>query len=115
MDIKAAIESGDPASYKSCIPVAMDGSCNGLQHYAALALDLRGGASVNMTNANKPQVHMVLKMRLSLCLQATAELASPIRSWLICQGVEVAWRPPFSQWPPCLVALEFCNCWVKRR
>lgn len=37
-------------------PVMMDGSCNGLQHYAALGLDRPGGAAVNIMPADKPQV-----------------------------------------------------------
>lgn len=56
IEIRAAIASGDPASYVSHCPVMMDGSCNGLQHYAALGLDKEGGSSVNMVRANKPQV-----------------------------------------------------------
>ncbi len=56
LDIRAAIVSGDPANYVSHCPVMMDGSCNGLQHYAALGLDQEGGSSVNMVRVNKPQV-----------------------------------------------------------
>ena len=33
----------------------MDGSCNGLQHYAALARDLTGGFAVNLCPSDKPQ------------------------------------------------------------
>jgi DNA-directed RNA polymerase len=36
MEIHAAISSGDPASFISNLPIHADGSCNGLQHYAAL-------------------------------------------------------------------------------
>ena len=31
------------------------GSCNGLQHYAALGLDAKGGAQVNLVPSPKPQ------------------------------------------------------------
>lgn len=55
-EIRAAIASGNPATYVSHSPVMMDGSCNGLQHYAALGRDLEGGASVNLLKADKPQV-----------------------------------------------------------
>lgn len=51
--------SGDPETHLSHTPVAMDGSCNGLQHYAALGLDLEGGAAVNLVNADQPQVRYV--------------------------------------------------------
>jgi DNA-directed RNA polymerase len=33
----------------------MDGSCNGLQHYAALGRDLVGGKAVNLCAAEEPQ------------------------------------------------------------
>ena len=32
-----------------------DGSCNGLQHYAALGRDVLGGRSVNVLPSSKPQ------------------------------------------------------------
>ena len=48
--------AGDPARYVSCVPVHQDGSCNGLQHYAALGRDLSGGESVNLMPTDKPQV-----------------------------------------------------------
>jgi len=54
-EIVAAIESGDPASFESSLPVHMDGSCNGLQHYAALGRDMVGGKAVNLCPSDKPQ------------------------------------------------------------
>ena len=32
-----------------------DGSCNGLQHYAAIGRDLLGATAVNLVPSNKPQ------------------------------------------------------------
>ena len=54
-EIVQAIDSGDPANYMSSLPVHMDGSCNGLQHYAALGRDRGGGKAVNLCVADKPQ------------------------------------------------------------
>ena len=54
-EIVNAIDSGDPESYECALPVHMDGSCNGLQHYAALGRDSAGGKVVNMTKAEEPQ------------------------------------------------------------
>ena len=54
-EIVAAIDSGDPANYMCSLPVHMDGSCNGLQHYAALGRDKVGGKAVNLCIAEKPQ------------------------------------------------------------
>jgi DNA-directed RNA polymerase len=38
-ELHEAIISNDPENYVSCIHVHQDGSCNGLQHYAALGRD----------------------------------------------------------------------------
>jgi DNA-directed RNA polymerase, mitochondrial len=54
-EIFNAIESGDPETFMSSLPVHMDGSCNGLQHYAALGRDAFGGKAVNLVAAAKPQ------------------------------------------------------------
>ncbi len=44
----------DPENFVSCLPVALDGSCNGLQHYAAALRDERGGAAVNLVPSDVP-------------------------------------------------------------
>ena len=54
-EIVNAIDSGDPESYMCSVPVHMDGSCNGLQHYAALGRDKVGGQAVNLCNMDTPQ------------------------------------------------------------
>jgi len=43
-----------PEEYISHIPVAMDGSCNGLQHFSAMLRDPIGGAAVNLTPQDRP-------------------------------------------------------------
>ena len=54
-EIINAIDSGDPESYMCSLPVHMDGSCNGLQHYAALGRDRHGGTAVNLCATDRPQ------------------------------------------------------------
>lgn len=54
-EIVQAIDSGDHENYMCSLPVHMDGSCNGLQHYAALGRDKVGGKAVNLCIADKPQ------------------------------------------------------------
>lgn len=55
MEIANAIRSPDPSKFESCFPVHQDGSCNGLQHYAALGKDSTGAFSVNLSPADTPQ------------------------------------------------------------
>jgi len=40
--------------FVSTIPIALDGSCSGIQHYSALLRDEQGGASVNLTPSDVP-------------------------------------------------------------
>jgi len=41
-------------SFVSKIPVAMDGSCSGIQHFSAMLRDEKGGAAVNLVPQNLP-------------------------------------------------------------
>ncbi|XP_040581681.1 DNA-directed RNA polymerase, mitochondrial [Lepeophtheirus salmonis] len=54
-EIKAALDSGDPKNYTTHIPIHQDGSCNGLQHYAAIGRDVLGAGSVNLIPNELPQ------------------------------------------------------------
>ncbi|KAF9872353.1 putative DNA-dependent RNA polymerase [Colletotrichum karsti] len=53
-ELKAALESPDPTKYVSHLPVHQDGTCNGLQHYAALGGDTWGAQQVNLAPSDKP-------------------------------------------------------------
>jgi DNA-directed RNA polymerase len=54
MELRAALESEDPHAYLSTLPVHQDGTCNGLQHYAALGGDGQGAAQVNLAVTDRP-------------------------------------------------------------
>lgn len=43
-----AINSPDPEKFQSGFPIAFDGSCSGIQHYAAMTLDKAAGRRVNL-------------------------------------------------------------------
>lgn len=69
MEIKAVLESGNPENYVCHLPIHQDGSCNGLQHYAALGRDRAGAEGVNLCPSDVPQdvyncvVNLVEKQR----------------------------------------------------
>lgn len=44
----------NPTEFRTHIPIQLDGTCNGLQHYSALLKDPVGGAAVNLVNTEKP-------------------------------------------------------------
>lgn len=47
------LEQGE--SFVSHLPIAMDGSCSGIQHFSAMLQDPIGGAAVNLVPADRPQ------------------------------------------------------------
>ncbi|GMM48205.1 DNA-directed RNA polymerase [Pichia kluyveri] len=49
-----ALELPDPTKFVSYQPVHQDGTCNGLQHYAALGGDFEGARQVNLIPADRP-------------------------------------------------------------
>jgi DNA-directed RNA polymerase len=66
-EVAAALESTHPASFVSHLPVHMDGSCNGLQHYAALGRDEAGGTAVNLVPSDTPQDVYKVCVRACMC------------------------------------------------
>ncbi|KAI3975682.1 hypothetical protein MKX01_023108 [Papaver californicum] len=54
MNLSEALRSSSPETTISHIPIHQDGSCNGLQHYAALGRDKLGAAAVNLVAGEKP-------------------------------------------------------------
>lgn len=55
IEVSKAIKYEDPSTYICHLPIHQDGSCNGLQHYAALGRDQAGAESVNLAPADRPQ------------------------------------------------------------
>ncbi|AWP11147.1 putative DNA-directed RNA polymerase mitochondrial [Scophthalmus maximus] len=55
MEIANAVRSPESTQFISKFPVHQDGSCNGLQHYAALGRDVIGATSVNLMPCDLPQ------------------------------------------------------------
>ncbi|KAI5966494.1 RPO41 [Candida pseudojiufengensis] len=54
-ELAEAYKLPDPTKFVSHLPVHQDGTCNGLQHYAALGGDIEGAKQVNLNPADRPQ------------------------------------------------------------
>ncbi|KAI8016890.1 hypothetical protein LOK49_LG04G00659 [Camellia lanceoleosa] len=54
INLSEAIKSSLPHTVISHLPIHQDGSCNGLQHYAALGRDALEAAAVNLVAGEKP-------------------------------------------------------------
>ena len=54
IELRNALELPDPTRYVSHLPIHQDGTCNGLQHYAALGGDVIGAKQVNLEPGDRP-------------------------------------------------------------
>ncbi|KAJ2098316.1 DNA-directed RNA polymerase, partial [Coemansia sp. S100] len=55
VELTEAVRSPDPAEYVSRLHIHQDGTCNGLQHYAAMGRDTKGAFEVNLMPSDRPQ------------------------------------------------------------
>ncbi|RDW74493.1 DNA-directed RNA polymerase [Aspergillus mulundensis] len=53
-ELRNALQHPNPTEYASRLPIHQDGSCNGLQHYAALGGDKAGAQQVNLEPSDRP-------------------------------------------------------------
>jgi DNA-directed RNA polymerase len=51
---EGALVGNKPEDYISHLPIGMDGSCNGLQHFSAMFRDEKGGKATNLVPSAKP-------------------------------------------------------------
>lgn len=73
MELRNALESDEPTNYLSSLPVHQDGTCNGLQHYAALGGDDQGARQVNLAAADRPSdvyTHVSLEVQKAIDIDA---------------------------------------------
>jgi DNA-directed RNA polymerase, mitochondrial len=54
-ELAVALRLEDPTTHVCRLPIHQDGSCNGLQHYAALGGDMEGAKQVNLEPSDRPQ------------------------------------------------------------
>ncbi|XP_020579959.1 DNA-directed RNA polymerase 1B, mitochondrial-like [Phalaenopsis equestris] len=74
INLAEALRSSSPETTISHLPVHQDGSCNGLQHYAALGRDKLGAAAVNLVAGEKPSdVYSSIAARVLEIMQKDAK------------------------------------------
>ena len=86
-------------AYESRLPIAMDGTNNGLQNFSAALRDEKGGALVNLTVSEKPHdIYQVVADIVSTVVEKDAasdipEIAELARGWVGHVTRKVAKRP----------------------
>jgi DNA-directed RNA polymerase len=84
IELVAAVESGDYENFFSHLPVTVDGTCNGLQHFSALLLDEDGAISVNLKPSDLPHdIYQIVadKVRMRFMGMADNTLAKLWLAW----------------------------------
>lgn len=82
-ELNEAYKLDDPTKYVSHIPVHQDGTCNGLQHYAALGGDIEGARQVNLIPSDRPQdVYRHVALLVEKRLEAEAEAGNEFAIFL---------------------------------
>lgn len=77
-ELEQALKLEDPTQYESCLPLHQDGSCNGLQHYAALGGDVEGATAVNLVPADKPDdIYSQVSRRVQVLVDQGCEKGVP--------------------------------------
>ena len=79
-----AMDMDDHRDFVSHLPVGLDGSCNGLQHFSAMLRDSVGGSAVNLVPADIPAD--IYQRVADVCyakLQASDEPAAQNWLWLL--------------------------------
>lgn len=78
-ELKAALDSPDPTKFVSSLPIHQDGTCNGLQHYAALGGDTWGAKQVNLAPGDKPaDVYSAVADLVKEDIEKDAKIGHPI-------------------------------------
>ena len=83
-DLTDAMKSEDPEKYVSRLHVHQDGSCNGLQHYAALGRDIEGAEQVNLADASRPgDIYTAVSKKVQEKVNADAAAGHRIATQLV--------------------------------
>lgn len=89
MELNAAYASGNPEAYCSGIPIHMDATCSGLQHFSALLRDPVGARYTNLVDHGEPQKADIYARVLELVQARLERDSNPLhpnhpeaRAWL---------------------------------
>ena len=83
IELTNALESPDPVKFISHLPVHQDGTCNGLQHYAALGGDSIGARQVNLEPGDRPSdIYTAVADMVQASIAKDAEAGQPLAQLL---------------------------------
>lgn len=88
-ELSSAYNLDEPTEYVSSLPVTVDGTCNGLQHFSAMLLDEIGAEAVNLKPNELPQdIYQRVADRVRERLQHEAALGDPMAAMWLAWGFD---------------------------
>lgn len=75
MELHSAMRSGNPETFCSGLPVHMDATCSGLQHFSAMLRDEVGGGFVNLTAGGAQKADIYRRVAELAVLQVQRDAA----------------------------------------
>ena len=83
IELTNALEQSDPRKFVSHLPIHQDGTCNGLQHYAALGGDPLGAKQVNLVPGERPSdIYTAVADMVAAAVADDATQENAIAKWL---------------------------------
>lgn len=94
-ELREALRSGKPEAYETGLPIHMDATCSGLQHFSALLRDPVGARYVNLTDPTLcgpkqdiyGEVASVALRMMQRDLESTDEEVRAVAAWCIKVGI----------------------------
>jgi DNA-directed RNA polymerase, mitochondrial len=84
IELSEALNHKKPENYISYLHIHQDGSCNGLQHYAALGKDIEGAGQVNLIDKDQPgDLYTAVSERVQKTIDFDSKNGHPVASKLM--------------------------------
>lgn len=77
-ELREALRMRNPAEYETGVPIHMDATCSGLQHFSAILRDTQGGLYVNLYDARGAEKQDIYRKVAGVAMTAIAQAAKSV-------------------------------------
>jgi DNA-directed RNA polymerase len=83
-ELAAAYASGDPKTYRTGLPIHMDATCSGLQHFSAILRDPVGAKYTNLLDCTGSKADIYTRVGEVAQAQFRKDAANPLHKYQLC-------------------------------